>query len=266
MDEDAGVVDEDADTDATSPQYEPDAQEAGGPCPCALGDGAYCGGRANALAAELDCDIPRANGDDIVHCEGGVWTVADCDAGCSYAEGSSVLDDSCNFEAPPPADDGRFYLPFGCGDAIRCSNGAGTTWHSGDAEHAYDFAVPVGTDVRAMRGGTVSRVRNITGPGDPCYSGGDSSCANEGNSVEVRHDDGTVALYLHLERGTVTSGESVSRGDVLGQSGNTGYSTGPHLHVQLQSDCGIWWCQSIALDFAEGVVATGSTVTSENCR
>lgn len=56
-----------------------------------------------------------------------------------------------------------------------------------------------------------------------------------GNHVLVRHDDGTVAVYAHLRRGSVAvrPGERVAAGDVLGEVGNTGNSSEPHLHVHL---------------------------------
>ena len=79
-------------------------------------------------------------------------------------------------------------------------------------------------------------------------------------------DDGTVALYMHLDRGSATVGARIAQGDAIGTSGTSGWSTGPHLHVQLQRDCGIWWCQSIPLTFGESErIASGSTVTSANC-
>ena len=54
-----------------------------------------------------------------------------------------------------------------------------------------------------------------------------------GNCVEVRHSDGVLAKYLHLSENKVEPGDRVSAGDVLALSGNTGHSTGPHLHYQL---------------------------------
>ena len=110
------------------------------------------------------------------------------------------------------------------------------------------------------------RVRNVAPPGSSCYNGGGSACANLANTVEVRHDDGTVGLYMHLDRGTATVGARIAQGDAIGMSGTSGWSTGPHLHVQLQRDCGIWWCQSIPLTFSEADrIVSGSMVTSANC-
>ena len=82
-----------------------------------------------------------------------------------------------------------------------------------------DFKVPVGVDVLATRAGTVTRT--------------DWNTRSNGNCVEVRFSDGTLAKYLHLSKTGVRSGQRVQIGDVLGESGNTGRSSGPHLHYQL---------------------------------
>ncbi len=109
-------------------------------------------------------------------------------------------------------------------------------------------------------------VRNVSKPGDACYQSGSSSCANFANTVEILHSDGSVGLYMHLSKGTVSKGQKVSQGSVIGKSGNSGWSTGPHLHVQVQKNCGIWWCQSIPFHFVESSnVHSGVSVKSQNC-
>ena len=53
---------------------------------------------------------------------------------------------------------------------------------------------------------------------------------------------------------------------MIGRSGNSGYTSGPHLHIQLQNDCGIWFCQSVPLKFADAPkLAKGDKPTSGNC-
>jgi murein DD-endopeptidase MepM/ murein hydrolase activator NlpD len=70
---------------------------------------------------------------------------------------------------------------------------------------------------------------------------------------------------MHLSKTKVTKGQPVAQGDLVGLSGNSGWTTGPHLHVQVQQDCGIWWCQSQPFKFVEDpTISAGTQVTSEN--
>jgi hypothetical protein len=74
---------------------------------------------------------------------------------------------------------------------------------------------------------------------------------------------------VHLDAPLVSVGEPVYRGEEVGLSGGTGWSTGPHAHVQRQELCGSWWCQSVSTAFTDvggdGIPVTGQTVTSQNC-
>lgn len=82
-----------------------------------------------------------------------------------------------------------------------------------------DFKTPVGTEVTSPRAGTVTRVNwNWT------YNG---------NCIEVRFDDGILAKFLHLSENKVQEGAKVSAGQLIALTGNTGHSTAPHLHYQL---------------------------------
>jgi hypothetical protein len=194
---------------------------------------------------------------------------------CSGPGSASVVEacaDGC-VVAPPSSDDycansggSGTRLPYACGTTYTCSNGNNTSSHSGTDQYAYDFAMPVGTSVRAMRGGVVHRIRIVSTPGDPCYNGGGSACANLANTVEVRHSDGSIGLYMHISTSSVSTGQTVNQGQEVAKSGNTGWSTGPHLHVQIQSNCGIWWCQSQSFSYVEAPnLSTGQSVTSQNC-
>ncbi len=82
-----------------------------------------------------------------------------------------------------------------------------------------DIAVPEGTPVHAAAAGRVSQ----TG-----WSG------EYGILVVVDHEDGYSTYYAHLSRTTVTAGQYVEQGQVVGLSGNTGLSTGPHLHFEIR--------------------------------
>ncbi|HYB99523.1 MAG TPA: M23 family metallopeptidase [Candidatus Limnocylindrales bacterium] len=82
-----------------------------------------------------------------------------------------------------------------------------------------DFKTPVGTEVRSPRAGTVTRVN--------------WNWNANGNCIEVRFDDGVLAKFLHLSENRVQQGDKVSAGQVIALTGNTGRSTAPHLHYQL---------------------------------
>jgi len=90
--------------------------------------------------------------------------------------------------------------------------------------HGYngiDIGVPVGTPVMASAPGTVLVARSSG------YNGG------YGRYIVVQHPNGTQTLYAHLSEIYVSSGSNVSQGEVIGASGNSGRSTGPHLHYEV---------------------------------
>jgi murein DD-endopeptidase MepM/ murein hydrolase activator NlpD len=92
-----------------------------------------------------------------------------------------------------------------------------------EVHHGIDYGVPVGTPVLAVGNGRVSKM---------------SSSRSSGNFIELTHAGGYASLYLHLlgfgEQLHV--GRVVAQGDVIAFSGNTGHSTGPHLHYELHLD------------------------------
>ncbi len=89
--------------------------------------------------------------------------------------------------------------------------------------NAVDFGAPVGTPVKASLDGEV-----ILSKGGGAYNGG------YGNYIVIKHSNGTQTLYAHLSKTEVSVGRKVSKGDVIGKSGNTGRSTGPHLHFEVR--------------------------------
>lgn len=174
----------------------------------------------------------------------------------------------CTLDEPPdllPPD--GFWLPLTCGESATISQGNfGDFSHSGNAAYAFDFSLGIGTPMVAMADGIVIHRYDATEPGDPCYDGGDSDCYPYANLVTLLHGDGTTSIYKHLSDVLVSDGEFVPRGDAVGLSGSTGYSTGPHAHVMRQEDCGQANCPSIPLEFVDaGVPDTDDTVTSDNC-
>lgn len=161
----------------------------------------------------------------------------------------------------------EFWLPLACETRAQVGQGNFSDFsHQGLASHAFDIILAPDTPVLAMAPGVVERVRDETRPGDPCHEGGDESCFDLANLVVLRHGDGTLTLYKHLNEALVAEGAQVARGALLGRSGSTGWSTRPHLHVARTEDCGDVECQSIALEFVEaGVPATGDFVSAAAC-
>lgn len=175
----------------------------------------------------------------------------------------------CTTDEPPAPLDG-FRLPLRCGTSARISQGNNSGFsHTGYSAYAFDFSIPRGTTLHAMADGVVIYVYDSTRPGDPCYDGGGPECITKANQVWLRHSDGTVTSYAHLDAALVARGATVTSGTAIGRSGTSGYSTGPHAHVARQNDCGRTGCQSIPMSFVDvpgdGVPETGDVVTSGNC-
>ena len=124
-----------------------------------------------------------------------------------------------------------------------------------DSYYAVDFEMPIGTDIYAARGGVVFEVAstNFRGGTDP---GKDLPAAN---LVRILHDDGSFAIYAHLNWNSirVRPGDRVERGEYIADSGNTGFSTGPHLHFVVLVNRGLR-LESVPVVF-EG--SNGSPVT-----
>ncbi len=138
----------------------------------------------------------------------------------------------------------------------------GTFSHKGEGNrYAIDIGMPVGTAIRAARGGSVAVVKDS-------YSdiGGSKESRGQTNAVYILHDDGTFGVYAHLKRNSalVRPGQRVQVGQIIAQSGNSGYSTGPHLHFAVLRNAGLKW-QSVPFLLASpyGVVrpAKGVAVT-----
>ncbi len=99
----------------------------------------------------------------------------------------------------------------------RSTSGFGPRW--GRMHEGHDWAGPVGTPIHATADGVVSFAGR---------SGG------YGNLIKIKHEFGYETRYAHLSRIRVKVGDRVSRGDRIGDMGNTGRSTGPHLHYEIR--------------------------------
>jgi len=131
-----------------------------------------------------------------------------------------------------------YVLPFAVGQRFRTSRTFshyfapdGSIQAGGVQLYAIDVPMPVGTPVHAIRSGVVVAVEER-------YSDDDHARLHE-NWVMIRHADQTVARYIHLTQNgaLVEIGEAVTQGQRVGLSGNSGESTGPHLHFDVQT-CG----------------------------
>ncbi len=159
-----------------------------------------------------------------------------------------------------------YRIPYALATAYRVTQAYPdtATHRTPDSRHAVDFAMPVGTNIFAARGGTVFAVasRNYRGGLDTTRHGAGA------NVVQILHDDGTFAVYAHLNRSSirVRPGDRVSRGEYIADSGNTGFSTGPHLHFAVIRNVGMR-LESVPVLFegrnATSVVpATGQVLTA----
>lgn len=154
-------------------------------------------------------------------------------------------------DRPKPANPQPAYrYPFPWrGGPFRLTQGPNGSFSHTDAKSRYamDIAMPEGTPIIAARSGVVVKTEN-----EQAGRGTDAS----GNFVRVKHDDGTEGVYLHLKQGSVgvRAGQRVAVGSPLGLSGNTGNSSGPHLHfvVQRATEAGL---VSIPYEFNQPVGA-----------
>ena len=113
-----------------------------------------------------------------------------------------------------------------------------------------DYRAPVGAEVKAAAAGTIERSYMST---------------SYGNTVIVRHKDGSATLYAHLDSRNVAVGDSVMTGQQLGISGNTGRSSGPHLHLEYVPSGQIIQNKSrIDPDACVGDVTSGSITAGDN--
>ena len=100
---------------------------------------------------------------------------------------------------------------------------SGFGWRWGKMHEGNDFGTPVGTPVHSMSSGTIT------------FAGWEGGY---GNKVEITYWDGTVSVYGHLSSIKVSVGDKVDPGEVVALSGNTGHSTGPHLHLEIHPNGG----------------------------
>jgi len=123
-------------------------------------------------------------------------------------------------------------LPIKGGKISTAYKKKGPHWSKG-YHTGVDFAVPVGTDIIAVADGVIEN-------------------ANWGKSYGtqlVQKVDGGWVIYAHLSKALVKAGDKVKKGQHIGESGNTGNSTGPHLHFEMRNN--IRWSDGTDIDPAK---------------
>ena len=162
------------------------------------------------------------------------------------------------FATPP------IYAPWQCGESHKITQGNKGTYSHKEGkkeQYAWDAGMPVGTPILAPAAGTITHIKQDSDKN--C-----SSSCSDANYVAMTFDEGNAAVFVHLKyHGVpVSKGQHVNRGDIIGYSGNTGWSTGPHLHFQVQEACGSWWCWSLETAWVGfGIPQYGNTIVSNNC-
>jgi murein DD-endopeptidase MepM/ murein hydrolase activator NlpD len=133
----------------------------------------------------------------------------------------------------PPA--GKGILAWPLSGTIRITQNFGKTADSGrlytsGTHNGVDFAATIGTPVKSAGNGVVEGVgdTDITCPG-----------ASFGKWVFIRYNNGLASTYGHFSVISAKVGQKVKTGDIVGYSGNTGYSTGPHLHMSVYASQGV---------------------------
>lgn len=139
----------------------------------------------------------------------------------SYDEVWQLVKNKANMLSSIPA-----IQPVANKDLTRVASGYGWRIHpiykTEKFHEGMDFTAPVGTEIHATGIGVVSKVEN-DGRG-------------YGNNVIINHGYGYETLYGHMSRFSVRPGQKVKRGDLIGYVGNTGTSTGPHLHYEVRKN------------------------------
>lgn len=175
--------------------------------------------------------------------------------------GGSVLDGGrCSAQQAPV-----HHLPFREGFTTKMMQAFhGYVSHKDDLAYSVDMKCEEGDAITASRDGRVWKVREDSNSG--C---GDPTCMDQANYVILDHGDGTYSEYYHLRHYgvLVEEGDKVCAGEVIGICGNTGYSTGPHLHFAV-TDLSR---RTVPVQFAEsrsqqyfGFPIPDAMVTSEN--
>jgi|GEM_PF-1888145 len=172
--------------------------------------------------------------------------------GCSNIHNVHNNEQCLNYPNPQSS---QYILPYATGEAYpviqgNCAPKEYPWTHYGNMRFAYDFGMPIGTTIIAVRAGTVVFVRDN-------FTDNDHG-KNQGNAIVILHEDGTYALYAHItNKGSkVRVGQAVKQGEGIALSGNSGESPTPHLHFQLNACGDFTKCESMPISFRNARPAT----------
>jgi len=132
----------------------------------------------------------------------------------------------------------NYLPPIAPNASFQISQAFGGSFSHTDEQNKYavDIVMPLGTPVHAARSGIVLEAE------DDFFKGGaNKAYSSEANNIRILHDDGSMAIYAHLEleKAQVYPGMAVAAGQLIGYSGNTGFTSGPHLHFAVQINKGM---------------------------
>ncbi|NHN57288.1 peptidoglycan DD-metalloendopeptidase family protein [Calidifontibacter sp. DB0510] len=159
---------------------------------------------------------------------------------------------------PPPAPDpvgnpnAAYKLPWSKGASYRISQGPNGTYSHNSVwnDNAVDVSMPIGTPVLAARGGVVKSTGYTSAGG--------------GNYVLIQDASGLCQVYFHLSSYSVVPGQAVAQGQRVAASGNSGNSSGPHLHFDLLK-CSSWYSAATMPTVERGTsYPSGTVITSQN--
>lgn len=137
--------------------------------------------------------------------------------------------------SPSQINDSELQIPFR--GRFRVSQGFDGAYshHFPGNRYAIDMPMPEGTPVLAAKAGVVLDMKMY-------FAGHSNDPADRArtNFIRLLHPDGTMTVYVHLRTASarVSIGQSVATGEMIAESGNTGYSSGPHLHFAVQRNDG----------------------------
>jgi len=129
----------------------------------------------------------------------------------------------------------HYQLPFRKSASYYVTQGFnGRFSHNSDySRYAVDLGMPEGSAVHAVKAGMVMNINK-----DFNIGGTKEKLLSKANVLRILHADGTMAIYAHLQPDSVQVriGQKIKSGQFIARSGNTGYSTGPHLHFAIEKN------------------------------